>query len=250
MADHRRGRAAAGRDGQGHHPRRHRQDRHRRRPGLRHRVPRRGHPRAVHGGPDDGLQHVDRGRRPRRDDRARRDDLRLPPGPRRTRPTGADWDAAVAYWRELRTDDDADLRRRGRHRRRRRSRRSSPGAPTPGRGCRSASRVPDPEDFADESERAAAERALEYMGLDRRHAAARDRGRHGVPRLVHQRPHRGPARRRRGHQGPPGRRRRADARRARLGAGPAAGRGRGPGRGLHRGRRRVAAAPAARCAWA
>ena len=32
-------------DRQGHHPRRHRQDRHRRRPGLRARVPRRGHPR-------------------------------------------------------------------------------------------------------------------------------------------------------------------------------------------------------------
>ena len=28
-------------------------------------------------------------------------------------PTGADWDAAVAYWRTLRTDEDAAVRHRG-----------------------------------------------------------------------------------------------------------------------------------------
>ena len=44
----------------------HRPDRHRRRPGLRGRVPRRGHPRAVHGRPDDDLQHVHRMGRPGR----------------------------------------------------------------------------------------------------------------------------------------------------------------------------------------
>ena len=33
-------------------------------------------------------------------------------------PKGADWDAAVAYWKTLVTDDDADLRRGGRPRRR------------------------------------------------------------------------------------------------------------------------------------
>ena len=47
---------------------------------------RRGHPRAVDGRPHDGLQHVDRGRRPRRHDRARREDLRLHQGP----PQGAE----------------------------------------------------------------------------------------------------------------------------------------------------------------
>ncbi len=36
---------------------------HRRRRGLGHRVPGRRDPRAVHGRPDDGLQHVHRGRR-------------------------------------------------------------------------------------------------------------------------------------------------------------------------------------------
>ncbi len=79
--DHGRGRAAPGRDGEGHHPRRHREDRHRRRPGLRARVPRQRHPLPLDGGPDDHLQHVDRGGRPRGHGRARRDDLRLPQGP-------------------------------------------------------------------------------------------------------------------------------------------------------------------------
>ena len=75
------GHAAAGRHRQGHHPGGDRQDRHRRRPGLRHRIPRQRHRSAVDGGPDDGLQHDHRGRRPRRHGRARRDHLRLPQGP-------------------------------------------------------------------------------------------------------------------------------------------------------------------------
>ncbi len=76
-----------GRDRQGRHPGGHREDRHRRRAGLRARIPRRGDPRAVHGRPDDGLQHVDRGRRPRGHDRPRRHDVRLPQGPS-ARPAG------------------------------------------------------------------------------------------------------------------------------------------------------------------
>ena len=43
---------------------------------------------ALDGGPHDGLQHVDRGRRPRRHDRARRDDVRLARGRPARRPTG------------------------------------------------------------------------------------------------------------------------------------------------------------------
>ena len=81
------GDAAPRRHREGHHPRRHREDRHRRRPGLRARVPRQRHPRALDGRPHDDLQHVDRGRRPRRHGRARRDDLRLPEGSR-PRPAG------------------------------------------------------------------------------------------------------------------------------------------------------------------
>ena len=77
-----RGRRAAGRrHGQGPDPRDHRADRHRRRPGLRHRVPRRGHPVAVHGRPSHGLQHVHRGRGAGRADRPGRSDVRVPQGP-------------------------------------------------------------------------------------------------------------------------------------------------------------------------
>ena len=62
---------------QGHHPRHHRRDRHRRRHRLCAGICRRGDPRAVDGRPHDGLQHVDRGRRARRPDRAGREDLCL-----------------------------------------------------------------------------------------------------------------------------------------------------------------------------
>ena len=74
-------RASAGRHRQGHHPRHHRRDRH----GGRHRpcdrILRLGDRVPLDGRPDDGLQHVDRGRGARRHDRARREDLRLSQGP-------------------------------------------------------------------------------------------------------------------------------------------------------------------------
>ena len=79
------GDAARRRHRQGHHPRHHRAHRHRRRHRPRHRVPRLGHPRPLDGGAHDGLQHVDRGRRPRRDGGTRRHDVRLPRGPALTR---------------------------------------------------------------------------------------------------------------------------------------------------------------------
>ena len=161
--DHRRRRAARRRHRQGPDPGDHRQDRHRRRPGLRPRVPRLRHREALDGGPDDHLQHVDRGRRPRGHDRPGRDHLRLPEGPR-PRPQGEDWDAAVAYWKTLRTDDDAvfdaevviD---------------AAELAPfvtwgtNPGQGAPLSASVPDPASYEDASERLAAEKALEYMGL-------------------------------------------------------------------------------------
>jgi hypothetical protein len=142
-------------------------------------------------------------------------------------PSGADWDVAVEYWRTLRSDDDAvfdaevvldaaeieppAVRERagpGRDRRRQRA----------GRG-RARSGV---------------------HGPDAGHAAARDQGRHGLHRLVHQRSHRGSAPGREGGQGTHEGRGRARPRRAVLRAGPSAGRGRGPGPGLHRLRCRVA----------
>jgi 3-isopropylmalate/(R)-2-methylmalate dehydratase large subunit len=79
-------------------------------------------------------------------------------------PKGADWDAAVADWRTLRTDDDvvfdaevdidADA--------------LTPfvtWGTNPGQGLPLAERVPDPATIVDENERVAAERALQYMDL-------------------------------------------------------------------------------------
>ena len=125
----------AGRHRQGPDPRGDRRDRHRRRPGLRHRVPRRGDPRAVDGGPDDHLQHVHRGRRPGRHDRAGRDDLRLPRGPaartagrRLGRPRSRPGASCAPTTTRSSTARSSSTRQRWR--------RSSPGAPTPGRACR------------------------------------------------------------------------------------------------------------------
>ena len=76
----RRRQVAGGRHRQGHHPRHYRRDRHRWRHRLRARICRRGHSRAVHGRPHDGLQHVGRGRRQVRLHRAGREGLRLSEG--------------------------------------------------------------------------------------------------------------------------------------------------------------------------
>ena len=79
-------------------------------------------------------------------------------------PQGADWDAAVEYWKSLRTDDDAEfdtvVHIDG-----------SALTPfvtwgtNPGQGLPLGENVPSPEDFSDDNSRAAAERALEYMDL-------------------------------------------------------------------------------------
>lgn len=79
-------------------------------------------------------------------------------------PTGSDWDEAVEYWKTLKTDEgavfDAEV---------------FIDANTldpfvtwgtnPGQGVSLMDSVPDPSSFSDSSERAAAERALEYMDL-------------------------------------------------------------------------------------
>ncbi|KQS73220.1 3-isopropylmalate dehydratase large subunit [Modestobacter sp. Leaf380] len=79
-------------------------------------------------------------------------------------PQGADWDAAVAHWATLRTDEDAVF-----------DREVVIDAATltpyvtwgtnPGQGLPIGSSVPDPAQIADAGDRAAAESALEYMGL-------------------------------------------------------------------------------------
>ncbi|MFD8484018.1 3-isopropylmalate dehydratase large subunit [Kitasatospora sp. NPDC059673] len=80
-------------------------------------------------------------------------------------PQGADWDAAVAYWDTLATDEDAvfdaevfidaaEL---------------TPfvtWGTNPGQGAPLGANVPNPADFADPQERIAAENALTYMGLE------------------------------------------------------------------------------------
>ncbi|NLU75031.1 3-isopropylmalate dehydratase large subunit [Streptomyces sp. HNM0575] len=79
-------------------------------------------------------------------------------------PQGTDWDAAVEYWRTLRTDDDAvfdhEVVIEG-----------GELAPfvtwgtNPGQGAPLSASVPDPASFEDDASRVAAEKALEYMGL-------------------------------------------------------------------------------------
>ena len=79
-------------------------------------------------------------------------------------PEGTDWDAALEYWKTLPTDEgakfdaevfiDADT--------------LDPfvtWGTNPGQGVSLLDRVPDPSEYADPNERAAAERALEYMDL-------------------------------------------------------------------------------------
>ncbi|MFD7645886.1 3-isopropylmalate dehydratase large subunit [Kitasatospora sp. NPDC059795] len=80
-------------------------------------------------------------------------------------PQGADWDAAVAYWETLATDEDAvfdaevfidaaEL---------------TPfvtWGTNPGQGAPLGASVPNPADFEDPQERIAAENALKYMGLE------------------------------------------------------------------------------------
>jgi 3-isopropylmalate/(R)-2-methylmalate dehydratase large subunit len=79
-------------------------------------------------------------------------------------PTGADWDAALAYWKSLPSDEGAEYDTEIHID-------ASTISPfvtwgtNPGQGAALDSAVPDPEDFIEESERNAARRALEYMDL-------------------------------------------------------------------------------------
>ncbi len=79
-------------------------------------------------------------------------------------PDGADWDAAVAYWRTLPSDPGAVYDTEV-------TLDAAAVAPfvtwgtNPGQGVPLTGRVPDPADFTDAGERDAATRALEYMAL-------------------------------------------------------------------------------------
>jgi 3-isopropylmalate/(R)-2-methylmalate dehydratase large subunit len=80
-------------------------------------------------------------------------------------PKGSEWDAAVARWRALPTDDDAvfdrELEIDVSELRPQVTWGTNPGMVVPLDGV-----VPDPEDIADADARAAAERALVYMALE------------------------------------------------------------------------------------
>ena len=82
------------------------------------------------------------------------------------RPKGADWDAAVEHWRTLRHRRRRHVRRGDRARRRRPDAVRHLGhQPRPGRAAgRVGARAPT--DFEDEGDQVAAEKALEYMGLE------------------------------------------------------------------------------------
>ncbi|MFB6890764.1 3-isopropylmalate dehydratase large subunit [Kitasatospora sp. NPDC056327] len=80
-------------------------------------------------------------------------------------PQGEDWDAAVAYWKTLGTDEDAVFD----HEIFIDATELTPfvtWGTNPGQGAPLGSAVPDPASFADPQERIAAENALTYMGLE------------------------------------------------------------------------------------
>lgn len=79
-------------------------------------------------------------------------------------PQGEQWDAAVAYWSSLRSDPDATFDKEVVIDATSLSPFVTWGT-NPGQGLPLSAAVPDPTDFADETERSAAARALEYMGL-------------------------------------------------------------------------------------
>ena len=79
-------------------------------------------------------------------------------------PTGIDWDAAVAYWRSLATDDGATFDRVVHIDAATLSPWVTWGT-NPGQGAPLSAVVPDPASFDDDAARVAAERALAYMDL-------------------------------------------------------------------------------------
>ena len=79
-------------------------------------------------------------------------------------PQGADWDAALEYWKTLKSDDDATFDKEIYLNADELSPFVTWGT-NPGQGVPLNAKVPNPESFTDIEERTAAERALTYMDL-------------------------------------------------------------------------------------
>ncbi|WP_028023537.1 3-isopropylmalate dehydratase large subunit [Enterovibrio calviensis] len=84
---------------------------------------------------------------------------------RKFSPTGEDWDAAVAYWKTLKTDDDAQFDAIVTLEAADISNQVTWGT-NPGQVVGIHGVVPAPESFSDPIERHSAERALKYMGIE------------------------------------------------------------------------------------
>ena len=126
-------RARRRRHAQGPDPGDDRPPRHRRHGRSRRRVRGRDDPRPLDGEPDDDLQHDDRGRWPRRDDRARRDHVRVGRGDAPARPTTSTRRSSAGASCPPTTGRASTARSRSTPPR---SRRWSPGARTPARSSR------------------------------------------------------------------------------------------------------------------
>ena len=202
---------------------------------------------ALDGGAHDRLQHVDRGRRQGRAGRPRRHHVRLPRGPGHA-PTGAAWDAGASRSGE---SCAATTARRGTsevHIDAATLRPQVTWGTNPGQVASIDGAVPvarrlrRPDDPRDR--RAGAR----VHGPDGRHADPRHPRRHRVHRLVHEQPHRGPARRRRRARRPPRHRQAGDGR-ARQPRREGAGRSRGAATGSSPPPAPTGASRVARCAW-
>ena len=115
-------------------------------------------------------------------------------------PKGAAWDAAMRYWETLRSDEGAHFD----HEIRLDAAKLPPivtWGTSPEDVISITGIVPDPDKIADEAKRLSKHRALEIHGPDGGHEDHRHQARPRLHRLLHQRPHRGSARRRQDRRG-------------------------------------------------
>ena len=109
-------------------------------------------------------------------------------------PQGDAWDAAVADWRTLQTDDGAEWDKEVVIDAATITPQVSWGT-NPGQVAGIDAVVPSPDDYADPTTRENVAAGARVHGPHAGHRAPRHHRRHGVHRQLHQRPHRGPARR-------------------------------------------------------